>query len=306
MTASTYPQLPPPVAAALARALALYRLHGARLPGFVTLLLALLIAHQLASLFWFVMPTPASARWQPAPAFVDTRPLKPLANADTIGGAHLFGEYKVGANADAASLANAPDTQLNFTLLGILAGSRDAESRALIGKEGGDEAPYAIGDDVAPGVNLQAIFPDRVILSRNGKLETLRLDKDAPSNAQVFNPNAGSPDASVGTPDAAAMLSQIRQQVVTDPTKAANFIRVQPLTGEGGIRGYRVYPGPERGAFNAAGLKPGDVVTAINGVALDDPAKALQLLQNLSNATTVNLAVERNGAIQSVNLNVNP
>lgn len=304
MTASTYPQLPPAVAAVLARASALHSRYGARLPGIVALLLALLASHQLATLFWTAVPTSASAHWQPAPAFVDTTPLKPVVSADAIGGAHLFGEYRLGANADAALLANAPDTLLNFTLIGILASSRDAESLALIAKEGGGEAPYAIGDDIASGVNLQAIFPDRVILSRNGKLETLRLDKDSASNAQLLTTNVG--EATAGSVDAAAMLSQIRQQVVTDPTKAANFIRVQPLTGEAGVRGYRVYPGPERAAFNAAGLKPGDVVTAINGVPLDDPAKALQLLQNLSNATTLNLAVERNGTVQSVNLSVNP
>ncbi len=48
------------------------------------------------------------------------------------------------------------------------------------------------------------------------------------------------------------------------------------------------------------------VVTAINGTPLNDPGQALQLLQSLSTASSLNLAVERNGATQSVNLSLNP
>lgn len=305
MTASALSALPPPVAVALTRLRVLYQRHGARLPPIAQLLLAMLIAWQLASLLWLWVPVPETARWKPAPAAPDLSPPRPAASSDSLAGAHLFGEYRASAASDAASIANAPDTQLNFTLLGILAGSSDAESMALIAREGGDEAPFRIGDDVSPGVTLQAIFPDRVILARGGRLETLRLDKDAPSNAGIVNAVAGGGD-SEGTPAAAEMLSQIRQQVMSDPSKAASFIRVQPIAGEGGVRGYRVYPGPERAAFNAAGLKPGDVVTAINGTPLNDPGTALQLLQSLSGASAVSLAVERNGAIQSVNLSLNP
>lgn len=305
MTATSLPNLPPALATALARARLLYQRHGQRLPSLTVLLLSLLLAWQLASLVWLAVPNPEAARWKPAPAYVDPTPPKPVVSDDSLAASHLFGEYQAGAVSDAASLANAPDTQLNFTLLGILAGSSDAESLALISREGGDEAPFRIGDDVSPGVNLQAIFPDRVILSRNGRLETLRLDKDAPSNAPLRNAVAQG-DSQEGTPAAAEMLSQIRQQVMTDPSKAASFIRVQPIAGESGVRGYRVYPGPERGAFNAAGLKPGDVVTAINGMPLNDPGQALQLLQSLSTASSLNLAVERNGATQSVNLSVKP
>lgn len=304
MTATALPALPPALAAVLTRATALYRRHGSKLPPVLTLLLVAVLAWQLASLLWTLVPLPKSAAWTPAPGFVDPAPTKPPLNMDALASAHVFGQLQ--SNASTASLANAPDTQLNFTLLGILAGSTERESLALIAKDN-DEAPYAIGDDVSSGVNLQAIFPDRVILSRNGRLETLRLDKDAPSNATVFNTAAAnSSEPQEGTAAAAQMLAQIKTQVLTDPSKAANFIRVQPISGEGGMKGYRVYPGPERSAFNAAGLKPGDVVTAINGTSLSDPGQALQLLQSLAQSSSMSLTVDRNGVSQSVNVSASP
>ncbi len=304
MNSSTLPTLPPALAAVLTQATALYRRFGARLPPLAMLLLVAVLAWQLAGLLWVLVPMPQSAAWKPAPGFVDPATGKVALNADALAAAHLFGQYQ--ASASSASLANAPDTQLNFTLLGILSGSTEKESLALIAKDATDEAPYAIGDDVSPGVNLQAIFPDRVILSRNGRLETLRLDKDAPSNAPISTLVSSVTEPQEGTPAAAQMLSQIKEQVLTDPTKAANFIRVQPISGESGLKGYRVYPGPERGAFNAAGLKPGDVVTAINGTSLSDPAQALQLLQGLSQASSMSLTVDRNGVSQSVNVSAGP
>lgn len=306
MSSSVIEALPPPVAAAVLRAQAFYRKHGSKLPPAAAFVLALVIARQVAGLLWMLVPMPEATRWRPAPAVVETAPIKTGGNADAVVGAHLFGEYQVAANASAQTLGTAPETTLNFTLLGILAGTSEAESLALIAKDGNDEAPYRIGDDVTPGVNLQAIFSDRVILSRNGQLETLRLDKDAPSNADVINAVASAAPAEEGSPAAAAMLSQIRSQVLTDPSKAANFIRIQPISSDAGVTGYRVYPGAERDAFNASGLKPGDVVTAINGTPLNNPAQALQLLQSLSTASSASLAIERNGAIQSVNISLTP
>lgn len=306
MTSSPLPALPPALSGALARGNALYRRFGARLPPVVAALLVIVLAWQLASLFWMLVPMPATAAWTPAPGFVDPAPAKAPLNADALVSAHLFGQYQATAVTSTASLANAPDTQLNFTLLGILAGSTERESLALIAKDANDEAPYTIGEDVSPGVSLQAIFVDRVILARNGQLETLRLDKDAPSNSPVLSVVNTNSEPQEGTIAAAQMLSQIKEQIVTDPSKAANFIRVQPMTGEGGVKGYRVYPGPERGAFNAAGLKPGDVVTAINGTSLSDQGQALQLLQSLAQASSLSLTVTRNGVSQSLNVSASP
>ncbi len=307
MSSSAIATLPAPIATALARLQALYRAHGAQLPPVVALLLALIIATQCAALLWRLVPLPESARWQPAPAFVDTSPVRARGNGEAVANARLFGEYQVAASASAQTLAAAPETTLNFTLLGILAGTRDAESMALIAKDNGQEAPYRIGDDVAPGVNLQAIFLDRVILSRNGTLETLRLDKNSASNAQVISAiESNNQAATSGTPEAAVMLAQVRDQVLSDPSKAASFVRLQPITSDAGVRGYRVYPGAQREAFEAAGLQAGDVVTGINGTPLDNPGQALQLLQSLSTASTASLAVERNGQIQSITINLSP
>jgi general secretion pathway protein C len=277
---------------------ALYQRHGRRLPALAVALFAILLGRAAADLVWTLVPVPESARWQPPPAAPTASRSAESPDAAAAAAAGLFGRYEAPA---AASLLAAPDTPLNLKLIGLLADDREQYSRALI-DNGTDEQSYAIGDDVARGVMLQAIFPDRVILSRGGRLETLRLERD--------QPGAGGDSAPVAMveerapPSGPPPLSQIRDEVLKDPAKASDYVRIQPANIGGQLKGYRVYPGRDRTAFTTAGLRPGDLVTSVNGVQLDDPAKALQMLGDLSQAGQVNLVVERGGQSQNISINL--
>ncbi|WP_028007838.1 type II secretion system protein GspC [Solimonas flava] len=277
----------------------LYEQHGRKLPPLAVLLLVVAVAYLAAQLVWALMPVPEAARWQAPPLPPPATSARAETNVQALADAHLFGAYQPAPSAQNA--AEAPDTRLSLTLLGILSATAENESRALIGSSDGEEKPYAIGDDVIRGVSLQAIFPDRVVLSRNGTLETLRLNKDTPSTAEAPPPRGA---AGAGG-DTAQMLSRIRDEVMSDPSKASQYIRVQPANVNGQLKGFRIYPGRDRGAFNQLGLRPGDLVTSVNGVQLDDGQKALQMLTDLSKASSVSLTVERGGQTQTFNVTLN-
>lgn len=283
-----------PYSPTLRRLGAAYVRHGQRLPPLVVLLLVLLLGHLAARMVWSLMPLPDAAQWRaPAVGKIEA----PAARYDlaALADAHLFGIYQTGPG----DAANAPETRLSLSLLGILAGSDSGDSRALIGSSDGLEMPYAIGDDVTSGVSLQAIFPDRVVLSRGGLLETLRLNKDAPLTGA-----SPAPASSVGN-RTTEMLGRIREEVLTDPAKASQYIRVQPANVDGQLKGFRVYPGRDRAAFGEVGLRPGDLVTSINGIQLDDSQKALQMLSELSKAGSVTVTVDRGGQTQTLNMTFN-
>lgn len=283
----------------LQRVAQLYERHGRGLPSAASLLLVVVVAWLLASLIWALVPLPEAARWQPPPP----EPPKPRAveaKGNDVGkliAANLFGEYQATAT---GRVEDAPETRLSLTLLGILAGG-DKYSRALIGSSNGEEKPYAIGDEVTSGTKLQAVYADRVILTRSGKYETLRLNKDAPSKESLTY----QPPATTGSAETAQALAHIREEILSDPTKASNYLRVQPANVNGQLKGYRIYPGRERETFQQLGLRPGDLVTAVNGIELDDNQKALQLLGDLGQATAVTLTIERGGQSQTLNLSLN-
>ncbi len=281
---------------------ALYQRHGRHLPAIAAAVFAILIGRAAADLFWALVPMPETARWQPPPAATAAPRASDAPDINAVANAALFGRYEAPANAEASLLA-APDTPLNLTLIGLLADDREQYSRALIA-QGAEERSYAIGDDIARGVTLQAIFPDRVILSRNGRLETLRLDRDTPGAGGDGAPAPVAAHEERAGPGTPPPLAQIRDEVLKDPAKASEYLRVQPANVGGQLKGYRVYPGKDRSAFTAAGLRPGDLVTSVNGVQLDDPAKAVQMLGDLSQAGQVNLVVERGGQSQNISINL--
>src|SRR5690349_3317621 len=148
---------------------ALYQRHGRKLPALAAALFAILLGRAAADLVWTLVPVPEAARWQPPPPAPVAARSADSPEAAAAASAGLFGQYQAPATS-AASLLAAPDTPLNMTLIGLLADDRAQYSRALIAQNN-EERSYAVGDDLGRGVTLQAIFPDRVILSRNGRLE---------------------------------------------------------------------------------------------------------------------------------------
>ena len=282
------------------------------LPGVATLLLTALIGLQVSKLVWLLVPLP-----EPAPASVAPAPQNGNAvsarsrNINQLTSAHLFGRFQR-EDTVVATVADAPDTNLRLKLRGILATDDAKRSRALIEAANGELLSYAIGSDVPGGAKLHSIHPDRALLSRGGRLETLRLEKDAPipDGSVVTTATAGltrgvGSAAQILGSDTAAKLTDIRNTLLEDPTKASNFLRLQPARVNGAMKGYRIYPGRDRELFREAGLRPGDIVTAVNGISLDDPARGLQLLGDLSTASQINLQIERGGQAQSLSVTLN-
>jgi membrane-associated protease RseP (regulator of RpoE activity) len=75
---------------------------------------------------------------------------------------------------------------------------------------------------------------------------------------------------------------------------------------QGKLSGYRIFPGGTRGtsAFTQLGLRAGDLVVGVNGTALDDAGRAMEILQTLSSSASATVTVSRNGLTQEVNLNL--
>jgi general secretion pathway protein C len=72
----------------------------------------------------------------------------------------------------------------------------------------------------------------------------------------------------------------------------------------GKLRGFRAYPGRNRAIFGKLGLKPGDLVTAINGTALDDPAHSQEVFNTIQTSDHVTVTIERGGQKQDISLNI--
>jgi general secretion pathway protein C len=268
--------------------------------------LALLLGQALASLTWSVLPQPEATVPPPSNVTAAARPAG-APDYQRVAQMSLFGRAR--ADAVAQAPVEAPDTRLNLTLRGILFNTNESGARAIIASPGKPEKPYQVRDQVSPGVTIDRIFADRVILLREGQHETLRLPENRlaaaaqrPQAAARGATRRGAPAAAPRDSGTAAALGHYRRQLRDAPEQATQFLRAEPVNRDGGLAGFRISPGMDTRLFEFAGLEEGDVVTSVNGIQLDQLDKGFEALEELGQANQLTLTVLRGGQQQTIQL----
>lgn len=291
--------------------LMLCRQPGARLRALVHVLLILLLCYSLARLTWRLWPAPELPALLPIQGQSVT-----VASSEGAGLArqipqwHLFGE--VAREVGAPKPADLPETNLKLTLRGLIASTKPDEARAIVADPSGKEDFYRIGDKLPGNAELVEIHPDRIVIRRGGRYETLKLPKESLSMGSALVPGAAVDPAggslsgsAAAAPRRSYSLREYRDTLLTDPQQVADLVRITPAYDNGGFAGYTLQPGRDASFLGRYGLRPGDVVTSVNGVELDSPATGFSLIKDLTSADTLDLVVERNGVKQRFTLPIN-
>lgn len=226
-----------------------------------------------------------------------------------LAGLHLFGE----ARAPDAAPAQQPmqETALRLELRGAFASNESSMARAIVADEQRRENSYRLEAPLPGGAVLKEIHADHIVLSRNGRLETLRLPKDrleSMSVAEAAGADIASANESSTQPELVASqgsLRELRDAVINDPQAMMGLLRAEPVNESGQITGYRLGPGQDPVMLRRFGLRHGDIVTAVNGIQLDGPTKMPELMRVLPNAQELRIEYKRRGQTRSVVLNLN-
>ena len=143
------------------------------LPRALTVVLVIGIAWQLVQLTWLLLEsrTPVDTDMSMAPA--PPTAVRKGIDVQAIATAHLFGQ----AQAEQVAPEAAPDTQMNLVLSAVFAANDPSKGLAVIGDTPQSGKVYAVGAAVRPGTRLHSVYVDRVVLDRNGQLETLSLPR---------------------------------------------------------------------------------------------------------------------------------
>jgi len=303
-----------------------------RLQAILIVVLVLWSLSSVSQLIWIPFRT-NPIEVAPALALNPPKPTggKQAAVIDTSGvlGLGLFGgSPEAFADADSAALTeasrdgieqNAQETRLALTLTGIVASTEDGSGSAVI-KSGAAEQVYAVGDALpASGqVVLAKVMPQQVVIDNNGTYELMKLyegpgisiptrtarapRQDAAASLASSNPNEASPSATAA--EQTALASQYRRQLYDSPESLASVVSVSPVREGERVVGYRIAPGADRVAFDAFGFQTGDIVTAVNGLALSDASNTVKLYQTMKDATQASFDIERDGGNVTVNVDL--
>ncbi|MEZ5461148.1 type II secretion system protein N [Dokdonella sp.] len=269
--------------------------------------LALILVWMLARTFWLLVPGDDGL------AGGAPRELSVASSAPTIsiGKWHLFGNAPQQLNAR----KNAPETTLSLSLRGTLADADPRTGIAVITDEQGAERAWRVGEEITPGVTLEEVYPDRVVILHAGTQEVLALQRNevsarvepipavmrggaAPRNTAPSNNSLGvtsfePPNLAHGALDWQKTMQSVGGG---DASEMARNVRIDPVLNDGNITGVRVSAANgDPGLVAKLGLRPSDIVTAVNGVPVDSVARGQQILESLRNASSVRVTVTRDG-----------
>ena len=281
------------------------------------LLLVLTLSLSLARLFWLLFPTPA------VPAAIVAIPIasgpvdtsNSSVNIAQLKSLTLFGKTEAPKQEQPAVIeSNAVKTNLNLTLVGVVESSDENSARAIIAS-GDKQDVYAINSPLPVGnnVTLSKVMVDRVIINNNGQYESLWLYQTDP-NAPPVSMRVSIPQPTVAKEmlpgrNGGAYGPQVQPQEKTgDPVLAevsrnlADVVAMSIYRENGQVVGYKIRPGRDAEKFKAVGLQTDDIVTAINGMPLTNPAKIMEIYKNMGNTTSASLEIKRGGGVITVDV----
>lgn len=231
--------------------------HAVRLA--VELALAAIVGWLLAGLIW-LMAFGAYGASLPEPqpmSASDVRAPQPVARTELRG---LFAAGETSApDEDVAAL---PETRLSLNLFGVRTEGGGTGSAILEAGAAGQRS-ILVGGEIEPGVILHAVHEDYVVITRRGVREVLYLDDRSRQRARA-------------APQPAAQIT----------LAGARFTLVES-------GGWRLEGGP--GPLSAFGLSQGDVVTHVDGAALDRDSASRMEAALAGGTAPRTLNIERQG-----------
>ena len=289
-------------------------------------LLVIYIAYWSANFTWVLYPeatTKSSATAVKSSASASSKQV----NTSAIRNLNLFGEFNKEQPVvkKIEKIESAPETRLKLTLTGLVASDDPTTAAAIIESKGKQET-YGI-DDKIEGTRaiLKQVQNDRVIIESSGRMETLMLDgfeytkgnarevmatdtgpklvsNKIKTKTSLTNKSASNSEKSARIKE---RVAKARADILDNPGKLTDYIKVSPYRKDGKVKGYRLMPSKDPEFFAGVGLLPGDIAVQINGKDLTDMREAQKALIELRKAEHVDILVERDGELHDVSLGLN-
>ena len=278
-----------------------------RISQLIFVLILLLCAYVLAQLSWQVIAlfypnTTQTFNTISSPKISQTIPSQ-QDYLQRIRAANLFGtpvdNIKDSPPKAIVKTDNIRETRLNITLLGLIKGDNSVAVVNYQGKQGAYKENEWIADQGRTKVRLISIETDHIIIENNSVPEKLLLPdaKRPQSFSTSSSARSGSASQSIdfGSDNIQNLIGgNIREVMSSDPLSLMKYMSLVPEKSGNAMTGYRINAGQDKRLLQATGIKPGDIITHLDGVPVNtiDISKFYQLLQT---ANHVALTLRRNG-----------
>jgi len=253
----------------------------------VELAIATLILIQLVRLVMLFIAPGMTARASEGP---------PEADRSVLSRFDAF--FHTGERSSLAGITHTGSEQLR--LFGVRAGA-DGGGSAILGLPDGTQVSVGVGEEVQPGLVLRTVAEDHVTVARGSSVSRIDFG-EVPVGAASVPPPPATPQV-VAPPQTAPAA---REVAVVDPARLMAEAGLRPRMQGLSVNGFTVTARGRSADLEAAGLRAGDVILAVNGIALDGPSAIARLRTDLANAPEAVIRFERDGAPQTTTVRTRP
>ncbi len=180
----------------------------------------------------------------------------------------------------------------NLKLHGVFAAIGSLPAFAILSVDGKPDQPVKVGTEIAAGVVLAAVYPDRVEVRRNGVVERLNLETKAAGPSGVAKEVDFRLNVQSRAPDSYSFSRNELNQALQDPKQLANLGKFVARQGK---KGMAVEHAPRGSLAEKLGLQQGDVVVQLNGQPVASNEDIGQFYQQMNMAGQARLSVLRGG-----------
>jgi len=252
----------------------------------------------------YIQPPPVDISAPPPP--IPEQATKPESYYALIDKRDIFNSVKPEAPAGPVPTP-AVATQLRLKLWGVALQDGSDAYCVIEDEKKRSQGVYKVGEEVPGPATVKAIEWERVVLLNGDREEILELQDTTKAVSGVASAIRNVASSSQSSPSASAvtgvkMVSE--DEFVVDRSEVDNAlenmsqlftqIRAVPHFEGGESTGFRLFAIRRGSLFDKIGLKNGDIIRNINGQPMNDPTKALALLEELRNVSDLTVQVTRN------------
>ncbi len=261
------------------------------------------------------LPEQTTAARVQAPAYPQVNEFNPILVRN------LFNSEGSGEEDTSLEGCEPQESNLPLKLKGVIYGGASDSSLVLLESTATRETDsFVLGESVPGNARISDISRDRVYFVKNGCPQYLEVEQPEVAKRREADPSrrsARTSTASVGSDldyseegferrgeEINVTKQWIEQAVTLDFAKTLQDAKASPNMVGGQVKGFVLTQIRSDSVYEKMGFENGDVVRSINGIELNDAARAIQTLQAMRTEANLEVTYERNGTVMTRKIQV--
>jgi general secretion pathway protein C len=199
------------------------------------------------------------------------------------------------------------ETNLSLKLWGTVTGAPQQSYAVIENTQNRQQNLYRVGDSVQ-NATLKLILRSKVVLTYNGRDETLAMEKveqgKSTPGRRASRPSVVPRSGAIRTQRVSLRRNMINE-AMQDVTKLMSEIKISPHLGQDGEpSGLAVSNIKPNSIFRRMGLRNGDVLRSVDGQDIRTVDDALRLYESMKSANTLSVQIQRRGRDRTIEYNI--